>query len=109
MSRRPFLNVVSLVKDTIFHKIKEFYKNDVFSSNTFKSLSKKSKNLKIIDKFFAYALDADISDYKSRFVFLRWRIIRIRSSMIVTIIIFHVIQGFRDYMRQSRNIFVGHD
>ena len=52
LSRRSFLNVVSLVKDTIFYKIKGFYKDDVFSSITFKSLSKKSKDQKIIDKFF---------------------------------------------------------
>ena len=43
LSRRPFVDVVSLVRDTMFDNIKYFYRNDVFLFICFESLSKKSR------------------------------------------------------------------
>ena len=60
LSRISFLNAVSLVKDTVFEKIKGLYGDDVFFSIPFESLSKKSIIQEEIDKFSAYTLDVDI-------------------------------------------------
>jgi hypothetical protein len=49
LSRRLFLNVVSLVKDTILDQIKGGYKNDVFFSIPFESLSKEARTQEDID------------------------------------------------------------
>lgn len=49
LSRRPFFNVMSLVKDTMLDNIKEFYKKDVFFFILFESLSKESKVQEEID------------------------------------------------------------
>ena len=44
LSRRQFLNVASSVKDTILNQIKGGYKNDVFFSILFESLSKEARS-----------------------------------------------------------------
>ena len=44
LSRRQFLNVASSVKDTILNQIKGGYKNDVFFSDLFESLSKEARS-----------------------------------------------------------------
>jgi hypothetical protein len=66
LSRRPFLNAVSFVKDTILDQIKGGYKDDVFFSIPFESLSKEARTQEEINKFSTYALDANILYYKSR-------------------------------------------
>ena len=43
LSRQPFLNTKSLVKNTILDNIKEFYRNDVFFTILFESLLKESR------------------------------------------------------------------
>ena len=65
LSHKPFLNAVSLVKYTILDEIKGGYKDDVFYSIHFESLSKEARFQEEIDKFSAYALDVDILYYKS--------------------------------------------
>ena len=66
LSRRSFSNAVSLVKDTILDKIKGCYRDDVFFSIPYESLSKEARTREEIDEFSAYTLDADILYYKSR-------------------------------------------
>jgi len=66
LSRRSFLNAVSLLNVTILNQIKGGYEDDVFFSILFESLSKETRNKEKIDKFSTYALDANILYYKSR-------------------------------------------
>ena len=40
LSRRPFINAMSLVKDTLFDNIKGFYRDDALISIFFESLSR---------------------------------------------------------------------
>ena len=54
LSRRPFSNAVSLVKDTILDKIKRWYRADVLFFISFESLSKEARTEEEIDKFAAY-------------------------------------------------------
>ena len=54
------------IEDTKLYQIKGCYKDDVFFSILFESLSKEARIQEEIDKYYAYALDADILYYKSR-------------------------------------------
>ena len=66
LSRWPFSNIMSLMKDTMLHKFKGCYKDEVFLSDPFKSLSKEARIREEVDEFSAYGLDADMLYYKSR-------------------------------------------
>ena len=53
------------IKETKLDKIKRCYKDDVFFSILFESLSKEARIQEEIDKYYACALDGDILYYKS--------------------------------------------
>ena len=51
LSHRPFVNVVSLFKNSILDIIKAFYGDDVFFSTHFESLLKESRTQEKIEKY----------------------------------------------------------
>lgn len=63
LSRGPFVNVVSLVRDIMLKNIKPFCRDDMLFSILFESLSKEFRKQEEIDKYLAYVLDAQILYY----------------------------------------------
>ena len=99
LSRRPFINAMSLVKDTLFDNIKGFYRDDVLISIflrvcqenfDFKRKLKNILHMFWVQVFYIMSLE---------FVFLMWGTIKRTSFTTFTIFLFQVIWGFRKHMR----------
>jgi hypothetical protein len=99
-SPRPFINAMSLLKESIFDTIEEFYKENVYFSIPFESLTKKSRIQLKVDKFFAYIFDVDILYHKSRSCVYEVGVHKKNIIHDCHNIFIQVIEGFKKHMRQ---------